>query len=191
MSSVYVAYCGVECSGNYFISDIRGCTTCTPGINTIDNSFITQKIIQHQTGVASSTYNNNLVPYQVTKGQNYYIKQGTGLNFAKVSSDRLRPSNSQNHNIRVVYRNTSSLQGSRTALRPGSLAPGGIGVDIKHNSYDRHLAKLKAKNLRPRESTHNPTPIQGNKMNNISIFNYYPHSRCNLQLPSDIPDCHN
>tara|TARA_R110002072_G_scaffold49072_3_gene133731 strand:- start:868 stop:1419 length:552 start_codon:yes stop_codon:yes gene_type:complete len=181
MTSVGVAYCGVECSGNYFISDIRGCTTCTPGINTTDNSFITQKIIQHQTGVASSTYNNNLVPFQVTKGQNHYINQGI-LGFAKVSSDRSYSSNSQNsNNIRIIHRNTSSLQGSRTALRPGSLAPGGIGVDIKHNSYDRHLAKLKAKNIRPRQNTHNPVPIQGNKMNNISIFNYYPNSRCIVQ----------
>lgn len=189
MTTVHVGHCGVECSGYYFIGDVIGCRTCISGINTIDNSFIIQKIIQHQTGVASSTYNNNLVPFQVTRGQEYYIKQGRP-GFAKVSSDRLQSSNSLlNKNIRIIHRNTSSLQGSRTALRPGSLAPGGIGVDIKHNSYDRHLAKLKAKNIRPRESTHNPVPIQGNKMNNISIFNYYPHSRCNLS--ENISACHN
>jgi hypothetical protein len=190
MTTVYVAYCGAECSGNYFINDIRGCVSCISGNNSIDNSFITQKIIQKQAGVSSSTYNNNLVPYEVTKGQQFYIKQGLP-NYSKVSSDRIRQSNSINQNIRIIHRNTSSLHGSRTSLKPGSLAPGGIGVDIKHNSYDRHLAKLKAKNLRPRESTHNPNPKQGNKMNNISIFNYYPNSRCKLPLPNHNTYCRN
>ena len=190
MTTVYVAYCGSECSGNYFINDIRGCLSCISGNNSIGNSFITQKLIQKQSGVSSSTYNNNLVPYKVTKGQQFYINQGLP-NYSKVSSDRIRQSNSLNKNIRIIHRNTSSLQGSRTSLKPGSLAPGGIGVDIKHNSYDRHLAKLKAKNLRPRESAYNPTPKQGNKMNNISIFNYYPNSRCNLPLPREHHYCAN
>jgi hypothetical protein len=28
-------------------------------------------------------------------------------------------------------------------MRPGSQAPGGIGVDVKHNSYQRYLLKKK------------------------------------------------
>ena len=177
--TLYVSQCSSDCCANYFITDVAGCVSCISGNNTIDNSFIIQKIIQKQTGVSSSTYINNLVPFQVTKNQKLYKSQGLP-GFSKVSSDRLRSANSQNSNIRIVYRNTSSLQGSRTSLKPGSLSAGGVGVDIKHNSYDRHLAKLKAKNLRPRESTNNPKPKQGNKMNNISIFNYYPNSKCNV-----------
>ena len=91
----------------------------------------------------------------------------------------------------IVPSHGNSTRSSITRHRPGAGAPGGTGVDIKHNSYDRHLAKLKAKNLRPRESTHNPTPKQGNKMNNISIFNYYPNSRCNLPLPNHNTYCKN
>jgi hypothetical protein len=34
---------------------------------------------------------------------------------------------------------------TQTALRPGAQTPGGIGCDIKHNSYDRYLNRLKAK----------------------------------------------
>jgi hypothetical protein len=30
-------------------------------------------------------------------------------------------------------------------LRPGALSPGGAGVDIKHNSYARYLARIKGK----------------------------------------------
>jgi hypothetical protein len=32
-----------------------------------------------------------------------------------------------------------------TRLRPGALSPGGAGVDIKHNSYARYLARIKGK----------------------------------------------
>jgi surface protein len=33
---------------------------------------------------------------------------------------------------------------SSVAVRPGNMSPGGIGCDIKHNSYDRYLARIKA-----------------------------------------------
>ena len=33
---------------------------------------------------------------------------------------------------------------SSVSIRPGNMSPGGIGCDIKHNSYDRYLARLKA-----------------------------------------------
>lgn len=39
----------------------------------------------------------------------------------------------------------NSLRRSLTRLRPGALSPGGVGVDIKHNSYDRYLARIKGK----------------------------------------------
>lgn len=32
---------------------------------------------------------------------------------------------------------------SSVSVRPGNMSPGGIGCDIKHNSYDRYLARLK------------------------------------------------
>jgi hypothetical protein len=34
---------------------------------------------------------------------------------------------------------------SVTSSRPGCQTPGGIGCDIKHNSYDRYLNRLKGK----------------------------------------------
>jgi hypothetical protein len=33
---------------------------------------------------------------------------------------------------------------SSVSVRPGNMSPGGIGCDIKHNSYDRYLARIKA-----------------------------------------------
>ncbi len=40
---------------------------------------------------------------------------------------------------------SSSTKHSILRERPGAQSPGGVGVDIKHNSYDRYLNKLKGK----------------------------------------------
>lgn len=45
----------------------------------------------------------------------------------------------------VVPTRGNSIKRTQTSLRPGSLGPGGIGVDVKHNSYARYLAKKKGK----------------------------------------------
>jgi len=192
-STVYVAYCSSngenECSENFYQSEINRCITCNSicdaSCQELSN-FITQKRIQKQTGVSSSTYNNNLVPYQVTKGQNNYIFQGLPNN-ANNASDREKSSTSKN--IQIVNRNTSCLKGSRTSLKPGCLAPPTNGVDVKHGSYERHLAKLKAKSLKPNYKTYiseeiikRSSRVYGNKQNNISIFDYggYKNSCTNL-----------
>ena len=47
-------------------------------------------------------------------------------------------------NIRTT--NYSSTYRTRLSLKPGALAPGGKGVDVKHNSYARYLAKTKGRN---------------------------------------------
>ena len=58
-------------------------------------------------------------------------------------SDRDHPSNSKLSTFRVVPRRPNSTKRTKTSLRPGALCPGGIGVDVKHNSYDRYLARKK------------------------------------------------
>ena len=40
---------------------------------------------------------------------------------------------------------------------------GGVGVDIKHNSYDRYLARKKSGHLKTKKTTPLPQPKQGNK----------------------------
>ena len=183
MSQTYVAYCNsngeTECSGNLYGSTIVQCKGCIDGSSF--DPFTTQKKIQKQTGVSSSTYNNNLVPYQVTKGQHNYKNQLNGSGVSQ-ASDRNKSSAA---NMQIINRNTSSLRGSRTSLKPGSLAPPINGVDVKHGSYDRHLAKLKAKSLKPQSLPSLPPAKYGNKQNNISIFNYgnYTNHQCNQVTP--------
>ena len=64
------------------------------------------------------------------------------------SSDRIHSSNSD---VIIPTRGNSSKR-SITRLRPGTLSPGGNGVDTKHSSYNRYLAKKKAKNLLGKQS---------------------------------------
>ena len=47
--------------------------------------------------------------------------------------------------LRGVILAATAQKRTRTRLRPGALSPGGTGVDIKHNSYHRYLARLKGK----------------------------------------------
>lgn len=54
----------------------------------------------------------------------------------------------------------SSTKSSITRERPGSQSPGGVGCDIKHNSYDRYLNKLRGK------QKHRITPIITNNSSN-------------------------
>jgi hypothetical protein len=58
----------------------------------------------------------------------------------------------------------NSLRSSLTSDRPGTCAPGGRGVDIKHDSYARYLNRKKAGNLKT-QGLYNraTTPIYGNK----------------------------
>ena len=62
-------------------------------------------------------------------------------------SDRLLKANSLK-NFNTIKRQGNSTKSSLTRLRPGALTPGGYGVDIKHNSYDRYLLRKKYKSLR-------------------------------------------
>jgi hypothetical protein len=60
-------------------------------------------------------------------------------------SDRPRPSNQVTRVASGSSYHTSSTRHTITRLRPGAMSPGGVGVDIKHNSYDRYLNRLKGK----------------------------------------------
>lgn len=58
-------------------------------------------------------------------------------------------------------------------LRPGKLGPGGVGVDVKHNSFDRILARKKAQNMRTSQKVDDKPikEIKGNKFIKYGIAN--------------------
>jgi hypothetical protein len=83
-----------------------------------------------------------------------YTNKSNGMHWNQ-SSDRMDPSSSWSY-----------IPRRRTSLRPGGTSPAGTtakGVDIKHNSYHRYLARKKAPVLATSSRDPLPTPIQGNK----------------------------
>ena len=113
-----------------------------------------QKLIQNTVRVHSSLYTMNLAGlsgYQKPLNTPQIVEQ-SGTQYiapAKVywnqMSDRARPSNQSAKVASGSTYHTSSTRHSITRDRPGAMSPGGVGVDIKHNSYNRYLNKIKGK----------------------------------------------
>lgn len=135
-----------------FIYRHRGCDN-NLNSNTPANQYQRLKLIQNTVRVESSLYTMNLgalntyeVPdanYQVVDiaGSNYLVSPGVNWN---QMSDRRQPHKQFATASGSTY-GASSTKRTIVRLRPGALSPGGHGVDIKHNSYDRYLNRLKGK----------------------------------------------
>ena len=138
----------------------------------------TQKEIQKTVRIQSSLFTMNLGALNVYKkpattnnqvnvnGSSYTVSAGVNWN---QMSDRPVP---HIQNVKTAsgsgYR-SSSTKSSITRLRPGALSPGGLGVDIKHNSYERYLNRLKGKGPL-REATYSINPIYGSKVRKTLII---------------------
>ena len=142
---------------------------------------ITEKIIQNQVRVSESQLLD--VKGALTIGADYLDKPVNSTNYPfKNMSDRREA-----HGIRnadgMLYTNVptrgNSVRSSVTSNKPGSTAPGGKGVDVKHGSYARYLGKLKSRNIVSNEKKqHVPEfegsrtrPAMNNKQYRFSIVN--------------------
>ena len=131
----------------------RSCDTNLTS-NTPSNRYQILKLIQNTVRVPSSLYTMNLAglnayqrpdtTYRVVDvaGTNYLVSPGVNWN---QMSDRKSP-----HKQVVVTSSGSTYRGSSTRRtivrqRPGAMSPGGSGVDIKHNSYERYLNRIKGR----------------------------------------------
>jgi hypothetical protein len=139
---------------------------------------------------ALNVYQRPNLDYKVVdvSGSTYVVSPGVNWN---QMSDRKEP------HIQVVNTgagsgyHSSSTRRTITANRPGAMSPGGTGVDIKHNSYDRYLNRLKGQKVL-RRGVIPPTfgspyipfnradPIYGGKVMKTSIVN-----GCNCPIVSD------
>ena len=109
--------------------------------NTPANQYQRLKIIQNTVRVYSSLYTSNLGPL------NAYVQPTAatyGVCWNQMSD---RPVASVQKSVIPTGSNSSMNRKhtSVTSSRPGCQVPGGIGCDIKHNSYDRYLNRLKGK----------------------------------------------
>ena len=135
-----------------------------------------QKIIQKTVRVPSSLYTMNLGSLSTYQSPLSSIK----VNWNQ-SSDRRDPHiQSNSGRSQGSFYHGSSLRHSQTRERPGATSPGGVGVDIKHNSYNRYMNRLKAPYLKrgPVPTSFgvpipfNPAfPVYGGKTMKTSIIN--------------------
>jgi hypothetical protein len=164
---------------------LRDCDT-NMNSNTPANIYQKQKIIQNTVRVPSSLYTMNLAALST------YAKPNIDTYNVcwNQMSDRPHPSSSISGYVPTGYNNSSNTKHhSVTSSRPGGQAPGGIGCDIKHNSYDRYLNRLKGKGPLRRGDVVTPVtnipfnrafPIYGGKTMKTSIV-----SGCNCPVNSN------
>lgn len=149
-----------------------------------------QKLIQNTVRVPASLYTMNLAAvsaYQRPLDRVQAVEQAGAVYLTQPRtnwnqmSDRARPSVQRatiptGTNNSLNRRHTSS-----TSSRPGCQTPGGVGVDIKHNSYDRYLNRLKGKSVLRRGPIppnygapipyNRAYPVQGGKVIKTGIVN--------------------
>lgn len=89
------------------------------------------KLIQKTVRVPSSLYTMNLGALTTNHGSGVSWNQMSDRTVASVQKSTVPSVRSTRH--------------SSTSSRPGGQNPGGIGCDIKHNSYERRLNRLKGK----------------------------------------------
>jgi hypothetical protein len=126
------------------------------------DSIATQLLILKQRRMSSSQYLSNIAAVTTNGPQieNSPLAKYSYVNW-KQSSDRNQPSIVPATS--VVPTRGNSLRSSITRLRPGSTQSGGEGVDVKHNSYNRFLNKLKSNTLRKGWSNqYKPAPLPSN-----------------------------
>ena len=131
------------CSVNAAIQPYYRTRNCDRGLtsNTPASQYQRQKIIQNTVRVASSLYTMNvgsLSSYESANTQKDHVPWNQ-------MSDRKKE-----HVQNVVTASGSTYGGNSSKrsllrMRPGAMSPGGAGVDIKHNSYERRLNRLKGR----------------------------------------------
>ena len=119
---------------------LRSCDTNLTS-DTPANQYQRLKLIQNTVRVYSSIYTSNLGPLNA-------YKQPTAATYGvcwNQMSDRPVPSVQRATVPSGFNNNLNNRHYSVTSSKPGSQTPGGVGCDIKHNSYDRYLNRLKGK----------------------------------------------
>jgi hypothetical protein len=155
---------------------LRSCDTNLTS-NTPANQYQRLKLIQNTVRVYSSIYTSNLGPLNA-------YKQPTAVTYGvcwNQMSDRPFPSVQRATVPTGFNNNLNGRHHSVTSSKPGSQTPGGVGCDIKHNSYDRYLNRLKGKGPLRRGSIpktfgtpipFNPAfPVYGGKTTKTNIVN--------------------
>ena len=138
------------------------CTSCSPNYVPDPLKTYIQKQIQNTVRVPATLYTADLAALTV---------RGPPSNAPSLNPTNVNQSQASDRN-RLHFQ--QSIPNPK--LRPGRLGPGGAGVDVKHNSFDRVLARRKAQNIKtnpqPTPQTYPPLDLlKGNKVQKFGIVN--------------------
>ncbi len=136
------------------------CLACEGVDGSIIDKDTLQKKIWNQVRVPSSLYIMNKASLTVDK-------RNKTTSTSNQASDR----NESAIQTNIIPTRGNSTKGSITRMRPGSSSPGGTGVDVKHNSYARYLAKKKGTYLKTQQDLINVNAVYGNKNKMIGMLN--------------------
>jgi len=158
-------YNGCNCTVDEHMTIVSRCVGCSGNVsNSEEERTINQKRQWGLVRTSSSMFISNLSAVTVRgTSKNDTKSLYYGVNWNQMS-DRAVPS---------VIPTTMNVPRNRTRHRPGASGSGGVnanGVDVKHDSYARYLARKKAKVLYTYKPTSLPTPHQGNKQYSIGMI---------------------
>jgi hypothetical protein len=122
----------------------RNCNTNLNG-NTPADQYQKQKLIQNTVRVYAALYTANLGPLTAYTPPISNPETGHYGVCWNQMSDRPVPSVQPTSVPTGFHNSLNNRHHSVTSSKPGSQTPGGKGCDIKHNSYDRYLNRLKGK----------------------------------------------
>ena len=169
-------YCNqcLDPSGNQPVWHVYSsrCNGCRNGV--ANSAAATQRRIQNTVRVSQSEYLENLA------GLNVYTPAVAKYGFVNWNqgSDRAEPGLVQRC---VPSHGANSTKTSITRMRPGSCSAPGQGVDIKHGSYARYLARIKGRG--PYRTEALPVaPVKGNKTKKYGIAQSHSDDRCTCPL---------
>ena len=148
--------CNCDYSSLPIISQCKSCVS-----SSTNNAPIIQKRTWNQVRAASSLYTMSFAALANTQRI-----RANPINWNQSSDQQVA-------SIQTAYHPTrgNSTKRTLTSIKPGTAAPAGTGVDIKHNSYDRYLYRLKAGNIRTQSSTTEASvPLYGNKVKTYGMI---------------------
>jgi hypothetical protein len=161
-----------NCPACQFIAPVkeRNIDTTIPASNIASAAVSTQQKIWNTVRVPASEYTMNRAALHVYTAPTLPI----GVNWNQYSDRAVAG---------VVHANVpshaSSTHRSITRCRPGSTSAPGAGVDVKHGSYDRYLARLKGRSVLRTQAPAKAaaTPLNGNKTQSYGVA-YHTFVKC-------------
>ena len=151
----------MSCSCQYypFVTNTP-CKSCVNVAAVASTNEITQKRIWNQVRVASSLYAMNKASFTSAANR---LASGNNVNWNQMSDRTLAAVQPTIHSTRG-----NSIKNTLTSGRPGAATPGGIGVDVKHDSYARYLNRKKASNLKT-QTNNVSVAVKGNKISSFGL----------------------